>query len=152
LTLAPGGKGPIAHIHTRQTEGFETIEGSLVILINGKNQVLNKGEKIIVKAGEAHSFKNMNRNKKVVARFWYEPALQIEWMMQTIGEDAMANGGDWKNAPLLPVIYVMYKMRGEYRFAGIPFWLQDLIFGFLATIAKITGIYKKYDLPIGNHL
>jgi hypothetical protein len=70
-------------------------------------------------------------------------------MLQTMGEDAMANGGDWKNVSLLPAMYIMWKARKEYRIAGMPFWLQDIIFGIGAAVARLTGIHKKVNLPKG---
>jgi len=147
LTLAPNGNGPPAHIHTRQTEGFEVIEGSLILIINGKERVLNTNESTIVKAGEPHTFKNASNAVKAVAKFWYEPALNIEWFTQTVGEDAMANGGAWERASVLPVLYAFYKMRSEYRLGAVPFWVQDFILTFFALIAKVTGAYKKFELP-----
>jgi hypothetical protein len=39
------------------------------------------------------------------------------------------------------------KLRKEYRFAGMPYWLQDVIFGIGAGIAKMTGAAKKVSLP-----
>jgi hypothetical protein len=41
--------------------------------------------------------------------------------------------------PLLPAAYVFFLLRKEYRFAGMPFWLQDVMLGLLAGIAAITG-------------
>ena len=147
MTLSPGKKGPGAHQHTLQTEGFEVISGQMVALVNGKEIVAHAGETIIVQPGESHSFVNGSANEPLVAKFWYEPALNTEWMLQTIGEDAMKNGGDWEKMSLLPAMYIFYKMRREYRFAGMPFWLQDAILGIGAGIAKMTGAAKKIKFP-----
>jgi len=147
VTLTAGKNGPPTHIHTKQTEGFEVISGSMYVSINGKEILLKKGEAAIVNAGEAHTFRNGSEKEILVAKAWFEPALHIEWLLQTMGEDAMANGGDWKNVSLLPAMYAMYRMRKEYRIASIPFWVQDILFGMGAFIAFITGTYKKYNLP-----
>jgi mannose-6-phosphate isomerase-like protein (cupin superfamily) len=147
LTIQPGKSGPPAHIHTKQIEGFEVTSGSMVIIINGKESVLKQGEQAIVKAGELHTFKNGSKTEVLEAKFWYEPALNIEWSLQVMGEDAMERGGDWNNVSLLPAMYVMYKLRNEYRLGGMPYWLQDVIFGIAAFFAKITGADKKFPLP-----
>ena len=147
LTIQPGKKGPPPHIHIQQIEGFEVLNGSMVAIINGKETLLKKGETVIVKAGEAHTFRNGSNSEELVARFWYEPALNMEFMLQTLGESAMENGGDWAKAPILPTMYLLYKAREEYRIAGIPFRLQDVLLGAFAGLAKLTGVHKKISLP-----
>ncbi len=147
LTLGAGKAGPPPHIHTQQAEGFEIISGLMVAVVNGKEIVANAGDTIIVQAGEPHTFKNGNSTEPLVAKFWYEPALNTEWMLQTMGEDAMKNGGDWAKVSLLPTMHIMYKMRHEYRIAGMPTWLQDVLFGMGAAIAKLTGSAQKVQLP-----
>lgn len=147
LTLGAGKKGPGAHIHTLQEEGFEVLSGQMIAVVNGKEIVVNAGETIVVKPGEAHTFRNGKADEALVAKFWYEPALNTEWMLQNLGEDAMKNGGDWDKMSVLPAMYIFYKLRREYRLAGMPYWLQDIIFGIGAGIAKLTGAGNKVSLP-----
>lgn len=147
VTLAPGKKGPGAHQHTLQTEGFEIISGQMIAKVNGLEIVANPGDTVIVQPGETHTFDNGSATEPLVAKFWYEPALNTEWMLQTMGEDAMKNGGDWDKMSLLPAMYIFYKMRREYRFAGMPAWLQDVLLGIGAGIARLTGAAKKVQLP-----
>lgn len=147
MTIGAGKKGPGAHKHTLQTEGFEIISGRMVAIVNGKEVVAQAGETILVLPGESHSFVNGSTTEPLVAKFWYEPALNTEWMLQTMGEDAMKNGGDWDKMSILPAMYMFYQLRHEYRFAGMPYWLQDVIFGIGAGIAKMTGAAKKVSLP-----
>ena len=149
LTLGAGKSGPPPHIHTQQSEGFEIVSGQMVAVVNGAAIVVNAGDTIIVKPGESHTFSNGSTTEPLVAKFWYEPALNTEWMLQTMGEDAMKNGGDWAKMSLLPAIYIFYKMRREYRLAGMPGWLQDVLFGLGAGIARLTGAAKKVHLPAG---
>jgi hypothetical protein len=147
LTMDAGKSGPPAHVHTQQLEGFEVISGQMIAIINGKEIIANTGDTVLVQAGEAHTFRNGSNSEPMVARFWYEPALNIEWMLQTMGEEAMQNGGDWAKVSLFSTAYLMYQMRKEYRIAGMPHWLQDALLGLLASIAKLTGASKKYQLP-----
>lgn len=147
LTVGAGKSGPPPHRHMLQDEGFEVISGEMIAVVEGKEVVLKAGEKIVVKPGESHSFKNGDNSEKLVAKFWYEPALNIEWMLQTFGEEAMKRGGSWENVPILQMLYCMYKMRKEYRLSGMPFWMQDIIFGFCAWLAEVTGEAKKISLP-----
>jgi mannose-6-phosphate isomerase-like protein (cupin superfamily) len=148
VTLGPGRDGPGAHIHTRQIEGFKVLSGTLVVIVNGHATTLQAGESVVVKPGEAHTFKNPDGDRPAVAEFWYEPALSIEWMLQRLGEWAMSRGGDWKRVPILPAAYLMFLLRDEYRLAGMPFWLQDVLFGSLAGVALITGQARDMRRPV----
>lgn len=147
VTLAPGRSGPPAHIHVGQVEGFEVLSGTMVLIAGGRTVTLQAGESLEVPSGEAHTFKNGDQGTPVVAKFWYEPALNTEWMLQTLGAWAVARGGDWNRLPLLPAAYVFFLVRKEYRLAGMPFWLQDVVFGVLAGIAVITGQVRGLRAP-----
>lgn len=65
-----------------------------------------------------------------------------------MGEWAMDRGGDWRNVPLLPAACIMFRLRGEYRLAGMPFWLQDVLFGILTVVAHVTGQAKQVGRPV----
>lgn len=147
VTLAPGRNGPGAHRHIGQVEGFEVLSGTMVLIAGGRTVTLRAGESFEVPSGTAHTFRNDDQDEPVVARFWYEPALHTEWMLQTLGEWAVARGGDWRKLPLLPASYLFFRMRKEYRLAGLPFWLQDLLLGSLAGIAMITGQARGLRYP-----
>jgi mannose-6-phosphate isomerase-like protein (cupin superfamily) len=150
VTLAPGRNGPGAHIHLGQVEGFEVLSGTMVLTAGGRTVTLRAGESLEVRSGEAHTFRNGDQGTAVVARFWYEPALNTEWMLQTMGGWAVARGGDWKRVPLLPAAYLLFLLRKEYRLAGMPFWLQDIVFGLLAGIAVITGQVRGLRYPASS--
>lgn len=148
LTLGPGNEGPMAHIHTHQVEGFEVLSGSLVLVVGGTSVTLRAGESFVVPAGQVHKPRNDDTTTSVVAKFWYEPALNTEWMLQSMGEWAMERGGDWRKVPLVPTACLMFRLRGEYRLAGMPFWLQDVLFGILTVVAHITGQATRVGRPV----
>lgn len=149
LSLGPGNKGPGPHIHIGQEEGFKVLSGKLIVTIGKKEVTLGPGESAVVRSGEVHNFRNASSTERVEAEFWYEPALNIEWMLQSMGDTAMERGGDWNKVPVLSAIHLLWKMRREYRLGGMPFWLQDLIFGAGAGIARLTGAHKRWPLPQG---
>ena len=150
LTLGPGRDGPGSHMHTQQVEGFDVLSGTLVVVAGGRSVTLRTGESLVVAPGEAHTFRNGDKTTPVVAKFWYEPALNIEWMLQRLGEWAMDRGGDWKKVPLLSGAYVMFRLRREYRLAGMPFWVQDVLFAVLAGVAYVTGHARRATYPVNN--
>jgi mannose-6-phosphate isomerase-like protein (cupin superfamily) len=146
LSLEPFEKGPPEHIHTKQTEYFEVLLGELSIKLEAKIFVLKEGEKIQIEKGQAHTYFN-DTNEKVEARFTYEPALNIQWMLDTLESNDKKNGGDWNRIPIFETGYILFNLRDEYRLAKLPFWLQDVFFGTISTFAKILGISKKIKFP-----
>jgi mannose-6-phosphate isomerase-like protein (cupin superfamily) len=146
LTLEPNEKGPPVHIHMRQLEYFEVVSGELVVRIQGKNNTLKAGERIVINKAESHTYFNAT-NDKVTATFGYEPALNIQFLLDIFDSGDKKNGGNWNRFPILETGFVLYHFRKEYRLANLPFWLQDLVFGTLSKIAQITRIANKIDLP-----
>jgi mannose-6-phosphate isomerase-like protein (cupin superfamily) len=148
VTIAAGKKGPGAHKHMLQTEGFEVISGCMIAKVNGVTHTAYPGQTILVEPGESHTFVNGSETEPLVAKFWYEPALNTEEMLQIMGEEAMRRGGSWDNLPLLATMHLFFQMRREYRFAGMPYWLQDVIFGFGSVLARLTGAAKKMPMEM----
>jgi hypothetical protein len=69
-----------------------------------------------------------------------------------MARSAIRAGGSWKDAPLLEVAYLMHQVRDEYRLAGMPVLVQDLLFGLLARVAVLLGKTKEIapkDAPAG---
>lgn len=62
----------------------------------------------------------------------------------------MERGGDWKKMPLLPAAHLLFLLRRQYRLASMPFWVQDLVFGFLTGVAYATGQTRVKRLPGDN--
>lgn len=147
LSLGPGNKGPGPHIHIGQDEGFKVNSGTLIVTIGKKEVTLGPGQSAVIRSGEAHNFRNGSATERVEAEFWYEPALHIEWMLQSMGNTAMERGGDWNKVPPLAAMHLLWKMRKEYRLAGMPYWLQDALFGFASLLARLTGAHKRWTMP-----
>jgi quercetin dioxygenase-like cupin family protein len=143
MVLAPGAIGPEPHIHTRQDEGFTVISGTLVVTIDGSPRTLHAYDEVIVKAGQAHSFRNGSDTDPVSVRCYADPALGLYWFLSEAAKLAIVRGGSWKDLPLPEASWLLYNLRDEYRLAGIPFILQNILFGTLATVARITGRTRK---------
>lgn len=146
LMMAPGKSGPTPHIHTLSDEGFEVISGTLVLTIDGKESVLNAGEKGIVKAGQVHTFKNGSESEPLIVKGFIEPALNFKWLISEMAKSANERGGSWDDVSLIQAGYMLFLLRKEYRLGGIPFFIQDILFGILAMIAKFSGKTKAIPL------
>jgi hypothetical protein len=71
-----------------------------------------------------------------------EPALHFQWLLAGMAQSAIRGGGSWNDVSPLEVGYLLYQVRDEFRSAGMPVVLQDIVFGFLARLAIILGKTK----------
>jgi mannose-6-phosphate isomerase-like protein (cupin superfamily) len=142
FTLTPGACGPPAHIHLKQLERFEVSAGTMIVTVSKKVLTIAAGQSLVVNAGQVHTFRNESSYAALELKATYEPGLNIEWFLTQMAELAMRNGG---NFPVIESGFVLYQARDEYRLGGLAFWVQDLVFGGMAMIAKITGKSKRFQ-------
>ncbi len=138
--LAPGADGPPPHIHTKQKETFHVISGTMIARIKGQEEVtLGPGGTIVAQPEIVHSFTNGSKEEPLVLRIVLEPALDFQWFMTEAINSGIRNGGTQKNMPLLEAGHLMWLSRDEQRIGGLPYFLQDILFGLLSLVARITG-------------
>jgi len=142
--LAPGAKGPSPHIHTLQTETFHVISGVMVARIKGQDDItVSSGETITVPANIIHSFSNGRTDEPLVSRIVVEPALDFQWFLSEAAKSAIRNGGSWNNMPLLEAGHLMWLSRDQQRVGGMPYFIQDILFGFISLLAVLFGKAKN---------
>lgn len=56
---------------------------------------------------------------------------------------AIANGGRWKDVPLLEAAYILHLTRDEHGIPGMPRFLQHALFAPLAGLAVLLGKHRK---------
>ena len=138
--LAVGADGPEPHIHTKQTETFHVTSGIMVASVKGQEDVtLRAGEMIVIQPGKTHTFSNGSREEPLVLRIVVEPALDFQWFMTEAIHSGIRNGGTQKDMPLLEAGHLMWLSRDQQRIGGMPFFMQDILFGLLSLVARITG-------------
>jgi quercetin dioxygenase-like cupin family protein len=82
LFLTPDGHVPGAHVHPRQEERFEVLEGRMKFKLGLKTIVAEAGETVVVPAGRVHKFVNAG-DEDVHARVTVTPALDMEDLFTT---------------------------------------------------------------------
>lgn len=142
VRLEPGADGPPPHIHTRQKEIFNVTSGRMVAEVDGQAHTVEAGETLVVEPGQMHTFSNGSETEPLIIQGTVEPALHFQWMLTEIAKSAIRAGGNWKKVPLVELAYIFYQVRDEYRLAGMPFWLQDIVFGALSRVAVLLGKTK----------
>jgi quercetin dioxygenase-like cupin family protein len=81
--VRPDGFVAAAHVHPRQTERFQIVEGSVGFRIGGETIAARPGDTAVVEPGTPHQFWNAGAEP---ARFVMEmrPALQFESLIETM--------------------------------------------------------------------
>jgi len=77
-----------------------------------------------------------------------EPALKFQWFLSESAASAIRGGGSWRDMSLLDAGWILRRMKGEYRLAGMPDQIQDAVFLGLATLADLTG-RSRHIGPMG---
>ena len=147
VRLAPGADGPPPHFHLGQDESFEVVSGVFHATLDGTEHRLGAGERVTIRSGVVHTFRNGLANEPLVLRGAMEPPLRFHWALSEMARSAIRGGGSWKHLSLLDAGWVLHQVRGEYYTAGIPRPLHHLLTGFLATLARLVGQHRRIAPP-----
>ena len=100
FVLPPGCVSPPPHVHPRQVEEYEVLEGSLDVTVDGQWRTLAPGESASVPQGALHTFRN--RSGEVVrVRNWHRPAVRFEDFIERTSTMLRAAGVKSKRDPRL---------------------------------------------------
>ena len=139
LELQPDGKVPAKHIHPKQEERFEVMDGTMKFKLGRRTIVAGPGEVVTVPAGARHKFQNAGDTVAHV-RVTVTPALRMEQMFEAIAALAaegrmLANG---LPKPLELSLFVS-EYRNEVTAAFPPAFVQRAALAPLAAIARLRG-------------
>ena len=137
----PAGRrvpGPL-HIHPKQEERFEVVEGTMRFRIGRKRIMAGAGEVVVVPAGVAHDFANAGETDAQV-RVEIRPALEMERMFETavaLAEQGRTTRGGIPK-PLDLAVFTR-EFDDEVRAAFPPRWVQRAALAPLAWLASLRG-------------
>ena len=137
----PAGRrvpGPL-HIHPKQEERFEVVEGTMRFRMARKRIVAGAGEVVIVPAGVAHDFATSGETDAHV-RVEIRPALKMERMFETAV--ALAEQGRTTRGGIpkpLDLALFTREFDDEVRAAFPPRWVQRAALAPLAWLASRRG-------------
>lgn len=145
--LPAGASGPPKHIHPSYEEEFEVVEGSAIFVLNNKEIIMHAGEKVIVPAGTAHTFRPHGKeflSVLVEAR----PLGKLNEVVHTIFGLAHDGKLDKKGRPnFWQGIAFGSELSDDTVFTSPPPAIQRLIFKLFAKSAKKRGykaLYPEY--------
>jgi mannose-6-phosphate isomerase-like protein (cupin superfamily) len=81
--LVPPGGGPPPHVHSREEEGFQVLDGEITFTIDGRRVVAGPGTFANMPVGTPHSFRNES-GRPARMLLWVAPA-GLEQMFFEVG-------------------------------------------------------------------
>jgi quercetin dioxygenase-like cupin family protein len=147
LELTPDGHVPGMHVHPRQQERFEVLEGRMTFKLGRRTIVAEPGEVVVVPAGARHKFANAG-DGPARARVQVTPALKMEQLFETAC--ALAEEGKTLRTgmprPMHLALFV-HQFRDEVHAPFPPAWMQRASLKPLALIGRARGHARRYDAP-----
>ena len=131
----PGGQ----HIHPKQEERFQVVEGTMRFRMGRKRVVAGPGEVVVVPPGQKHDFANAG-DEDALVRVEVQPALRMEELFETavgLAQDGRTMMGGIPR-PLDLALFVE-EFGDEVQAALPPRWLQRLALAPLRWLAKRRG-------------
>jgi len=129
------------HLHPDADEEFIVKAGKLKLMVDGEWRMLAPGERFPVQRGVPHLFRNGHEGETVfTAKF--TPAQQFLRFFLNMSLNT-ANHPGWYDErgepPLLLRALALHAFAGHGYGAGIPIWLQKVLFAALTPLALLQG-------------
>jgi quercetin dioxygenase-like cupin family protein len=144
MVLPPGGFVAAEHVHPNQEERYEILAGELKVRLDGREQTVGPGDRVVVPAGRPHIWWNAGR-EDVRFRCEVTPALHFETFIETffgLASDGKTNAQGLPNPLQLAVLARTYKE--DVRLARPSPAVQTLLFGPLGIVGRVMGYRSSY--------
>jgi quercetin dioxygenase-like cupin family protein len=131
----PGGQ----HIHPKQEERFEVVEGTMRFKLGRKRVVAGPGDVVVVPAGQKHDFANVGDDDALV-RVEVRPALKMEELFET-AVGLAEHGRTFMGGIPKPLDLALFTEAFEDEVQGAfpPRWVQRMALAPLAALARRRG-------------
>ena len=147
LDLLPAGQVPGAHVHPRQEERFEVVEGAMRFRKGLKTITARAGDTVVVPPGTVHRFENAGDGPARV-RVEVEPALRMEELFETTVALAREGRTDKRGMPKpFDLALFMSAFEAEVRAPLAPAALIRALMVPLAWVARNKGLDTRYRRP-----
>lgn len=144
LEFVPRGFAIRDHLHPRQAERHEVLEGSLGIVVAGRERLLGPGEVEDVPVGTRHRI-FATQDEPLRARFALRPALESEVLLETLFGLARDGKVDAKGNPSPLQLAVIFSEFAELGRPPKPSpSVQKALFAPLAALGRARGYRASY--------
>lgn len=140
----PGGQ----HIHPKQEERFEVVEGTMRFRLGRKQVTAGPGDVVVVPPGQKHDFANAGDGDALV-RVEVRPALKMEQLFETavsLAEEGRTMLGGIPR-PLDLALFTQ-EFEDEVQAAFPPRRLQRILLAPLAWVARRRGRPRALPRPL----
>jgi mannose-6-phosphate isomerase-like protein (cupin superfamily) len=143
LAFVPSGFSARDHLHPRQEERHEVLEGSLGLVVDGNDRRLAFADAVTVPPNTQHRI-YPTQDAPIRARFAIRPALDSDVLLETLF--GLARDGKVKrgNPPLLQLAVIFDEFGELGRPTTPPAIVQKLIFTPLAALGRARGYRARY--------
>jgi mannose-6-phosphate isomerase-like protein (cupin superfamily) len=145
LELPAGARVPGGlHLHPKQEERFEVVEGTMRFRMRSKRVTAGPGDVVVVPAGMPHDFANVG-DEAALVRVDIRPALKMEQLFETAVSLAEQGRTMMKGIPRpLDLALFTREFEDEVQKAFPPLWMQRLALAPLAWLAHRRGYDARY--------
>ena len=135
----PTSSPPPAHFHPKQEETFTVVSGSLRFVVEGQEQIVSSGSRVVIPQRVIHAAGNTTLEETRV--IWQvRPALRTQQFFELVYGLAAAGKTNSRGVPnLLQAALIARHYHDEFVLASPPQLVQTCIFGILAPIARLLG-------------
>ena len=136
-----GGGNALLHVHPGADEHFAVRSGCIKVVVNGREQFVEAGGTAIVRRGQPHYFANVGDGDADID-ISFSPAQQhlrffANFVTLTVQQPSWFSSAGDPN--FLLIALVLHTYRDHLYLAGVPVWLQKLLFAVLAPVARLCG-------------
>ncbi len=144
MTLRPAGFLAQNHLHPKQEERHEVVEGEVAITVAGEARVLRAGDVEVVPPATPHRLRTVS-DEPVRLRMESRPALNSERLIETFVALARDGKVNEKGFPsLLQLAVILREFEDEGYTVRPPLGVQRAIFGPLAALGRRRGYRGTY--------
>jgi quercetin dioxygenase-like cupin family protein len=144
LYIRPGGAVVGEHWHPAMEEWFTVLRGRVGFRIGGRKEIAEPGVEIHAPAGVRHDWWNAGDDEARV-RVEVCPAARFEALILNLfglAQDGRTNARGLPN--LLQLALIVREFRDVIRFTRPPQFVQTVLFGGLAPLARLLGYRGNY--------
>ncbi len=144
----PGWRAGPKHVHRRQEERFEVLEGRIRSHVDGRDRVHESGDVLTVAPGATHTVWNAS-DGPVRLLVEFRPALASETVLETLAALAALGRTRPDGVPrnLFDLALVVHDYEDEIHLARPPLAVQRAVFGPLAWLGRRLGHSAAVPYP-----
>ncbi len=143
FTLPPRNVSPPPHVHPRQFDEFEVLEGTLELMQDGRWRSYGEGEAVSVPPGTLHTFRNRS-DAPVRAKGVHRPAVRFEEYLEHIHRLMSARGITSGKDPRVAIYLSMLTL--EYDDTVLSSRLRErVLLRALAAVGRLLRMDTRVD-------